>query len=160
MNQNMPMSSLQLIMQMAAQNPKLIADMMANTGAQPPVPMTPQGTRATGVPAMGATPTAQASGNTSGISPSAATVPMGTPAPVDTTQLSGGMSQLGQALAGAQQPTVAPGPETISPPSAPQPLQASGQIGGGNIAQMMQMLMAAQQKPTDRLSLGRAIAGG
>lgn len=154
MNQNMPLSSLQLIMQMAANNPQLMANMMAQTGAQPPaVPSV--GQQAAGGNSFpgyrGPVGTRNAATGAPGVPQ-----PMAGPAPQAGPAVDPGLAQ---ALAGVAGATVAPGPETLPAPSAPQPLQATGGLDG-SVAQMMQMLMAAQQKPTERLSLGRAIAGG
>lgn len=157
MNGSMPLPQLQLILQLAAKNPDLAARLMAGTGAQPPAlpagatplpnspmtvppPVNAAGNRMTGVPAMAAQ-----------MPPAAASTPIAQPTAPSPAQ------GLADALSGTVPPTQAPGPETLPAPGAPSPGQASGQLG--NAAQLMQMLLAAAQKPTDRLSLGRAIQG-
>lgn len=153
----MPMSSLQLIMQLAQQNPQAAAAMMAQTGAQPP--QLPAG----GPP--GGPPAPVLAGPMGSQMPTPGGPPMpppqaamtGAPAPAGQPNPFPGAA-LSQAMTGAIPSTQAAGPETLPAPGAPSPGQASGKIG--DISSLMQMLMASAQKPTDRLSLGRAIAGG
>lgn len=149
-NGNMPLSSLQLIMQLAQNNPQVAAQMMASTGAQPPaVPPAGPG------PALGGqnsprgvgTPMAPGPADLMNVAPPAATG--GLPAPTQP-QANG----LAQALAGAVPPTVGPSDQ---PPPAPGAPGLPNPGGMPDISKLMQTLMQMQTRPTGQMSLGQAI---
>ena len=136
-----PMQAMMALMQ----NPQALAQALASTGAQPPaIPTNPAGNRMTGVPPMGATPTAVASGQTNGLPPAP-------PAGMDPRAM-----LASQALSGISAPALAPG-------SQPGPAAPSGGLPQTGFKpgamELMQMLMSGQQRPTTPPSLGAAMLG-
>lgn len=139
-----PMPAMLALMQ----NPAALATMMASTGQQPPaIPTNPSGNRVTGVPAMGTTPTAVASGQTNGLP-----APAGAP---DNTALKAMLAT--QALSGVQAPAMAPPMNPGGGGGGGAPLPSTGFKPGA--MDLMQLLMSSQQRPTTPPSLGQAILG-
>lgn len=142
----MPAQMQQFMLQLAQTHPELLAQAMASTGAEPPVNQV--GNRMTGVPAMGATPSAVASGQTAGL-----------PLPPPAAMPSGDPAALAAALGGAIAPTAA-GPMPAGPPSPPGAPGIPGPAGfKPGVMELMQALMA-QQQAAPQMNLGRQIAGG
>jgi len=144
---SMPLSALQLIMQLGQSNPQAAAQLMASTGAQPPaLPVTGMNSpRGVGTPAAPG-PADLANAAAAPAAPAPAANPLANP------QAAAGLSA---AMAGAIPPTIGPSDQPPAPPGAPSP-QSPGAMP--DVSKLMQTLMAMQQRPTPQMSLGQAIA--